>query len=159
AASLRTTSVSPTVGRRRKTTTARSTEFGRRSSRRQTVLTVLVHCARRFAPSRSIRASVSGWWARKTSRSKRMARRIGRRLFLQGAGGAIVALPVLTSLLPRSYAGGTPVRKRFLAIMSCSGQISKHWYPTYTPPGYQLTDTVFAGQGNCPDPLCNQDGT
>jgi hypothetical protein len=88
-----------------------------------------------------------------------MARRIGRRLFLQGGAGVLVGLPVLTSLMPRGYAGGATGPKRFLAVISCSGQINKQWYPIHTPPGYQLTDDVFAGQGNCPDRPCKQDGT
>ena len=88
-----------------------------------------------------------------------MARRIGRRLFLQGAGGVLVGLPVLTSLMPRSYAGGGTGPRRFLAVISCSGQINKQWYPIHTPAGYELTDTVFAGEGACPGRPCKQDGT
>jgi len=88
-----------------------------------------------------------------------MARRIGRRLFLQGAGGVVLGLPVLASLEPRGFAGGPTGPKRFLAVLSCSGQINKQWYPIHTPPGYQLTDAVFAGQGNCPNRPCKQEGT
>jgi uncharacterized protein DUF1552 len=88
-----------------------------------------------------------------------MARRIGRRLFLQGAGGVLVGLPVLTSLLPRGQAGGSTGPKRFLAMLSCSGQINTQWYPIHTPTGYQLTDQVFANYGSCPGRPCKQDGT
>ena len=88
-----------------------------------------------------------------------MARRIGRRMFLQGAGGVLVGLPVLTSLLPRGHAGGATSIKRFLALISCSGQVNTHWYPTHTPAGYQLTNDVFAGYGACPGRPCKQDGT
>src|SRR5262245_51870177 len=88
-----------------------------------------------------------------------MARRIGRRLFLQSAGGALVGLPVLTSLLPRGHADTSTGPKRFLAVLSCSGQINKQWYPIHTPTGYQLTDAVFANYGSCPGRPCKKDGT
>src|SRR5262249_55369371 len=38
-----------------------------------------------------------------------------------------------------------PAPKRFIAIQSYSGQIANQWYPTSTPAGYQLKDTVFPG--------------
>ena len=88
-----------------------------------------------------------------------MARRLGRRLFLQGASGVLVGLPVLTSLIPRGHAAPPAGPRRFIAVLSCSGQINKQWYPTHTPSGYQLTDAAFAGYGNCPDRPCKQDGT
>jgi hypothetical protein len=88
-----------------------------------------------------------------------MARRIGRRLFLQGAGGVLVGLPVLTSLEPRSNAQAASSIKRFFSLVTYSGQINKQWYPIHTPSGYQLTDTVFSGFGACPGRPCKQDGT
>jgi hypothetical protein len=84
---------------------------------------------------------------------------MGRRIFLQGAGGILVGLPVLTSLPGRGLAGVPTLPKRFLCVISHSGQINKQWYPTYTPPGYQLTDAVFSGYGSCPGRPCKQDGT
>lgn len=89
-----------------------------------------------------------------------MARRLGRRVFLTGIGGIALALPILESLLPRAArAGGVTPPKRFFSIVSHSGQLPKEWYPTHTPPGYQLTDSVFSSFGKCPDRPCKQDGT
>ena len=64
-----------------------------------------------------------------------------RRLFLTGAGGAILALPLLPSLLPRelravadAQADGVP--KRFVAIKTYNGAPVMDWYPRQAA-GYQ----------------------
>jgi hypothetical protein len=75
-----------------------------------------------------------------------MARRIGRRVFLHSAGGALLGLPFLESLLPREVAAqSAPVAKRLVAIRSCSGQFVTDWFPTATPAGYQLRDAMYGG--------------
>jgi hypothetical protein len=54
----------------------------------------------------------------------------GRRMFLRGAGGAALAIPCLTSLLPRrARAAYTPPR-RFVAMAADHGVIESAWYPT-----------------------------
>ncbi|MGE0789785.1 MAG: DUF1552 domain-containing protein [Sandaracinaceae bacterium] len=65
----------------------------------------------------------------------------GRRLFLTGAGGAVLALPWLPSLLPRALwakaeaqAGSIP--KRFLAIKTYNGTPVLDFYPRVAPSGY-----------------------
>jgi hypothetical protein len=75
-----------------------------------------------------------------------MARRIGRRVLLRSAGGALLGLPLLQSLLPRTLAAQTkPVTKRLVGILSCSGQFVTDWFPAWTPPGYQLRDAMYGG--------------
>jgi hypothetical protein len=69
-----------------------------------------------------------------------------RRMFLQTAGGAALGLPFLPSLLPRSAnadLGSAP--RRFIAITGESGQMVKDFWPTSTPPGYQLRDSAYGG--------------
>jgi hypothetical protein len=69
-----------------------------------------------------------------------------RRMFLKTAGGAALGLPFLPSLLPRSAKAdldGAP--RRFIAIMGESGQMVGDFWPTSTPPGYQLRDTAYGG--------------
>jgi hypothetical protein len=75
-----------------------------------------------------------------------MAYRVGRRVFLRSASGALLGLPFLPSLLPRTlHAQAAPVTKRFVAILSSSGQFVTDWFPAWTPPGYQLRDQAFGG--------------
>ncbi|MDQ3033024.1 MAG: DUF1552 domain-containing protein [Myxococcota bacterium] len=67
--------------------------------------------------------------------------RTSRRLFLTGAGGALLALPFLPSLLPRSMrsvarAGGADIPRRFVAIKTYNGSPVLEWYPTVAPSGY-----------------------
>ena len=64
-----------------------------------------------------------------------------RRLFLTGAGGAVLALPWLPSALPRALrqqvkAQATPPPKRFVALKTYSGAPVLDWYPRQAPPGY-----------------------
>jgi hypothetical protein len=62
--------------------------------------------------------------------------------------------------LPRELAAQPTVApRRFIALLSQSGQINTHWYPTHVPAGYQLRDDVFSGEGRCPGRPCKQDGT
>jgi hypothetical protein len=64
-------------------------------------------------------------------------------MFLTSAGGAALALPFMPSLLPRTIKAQPPApTKRFIGIMSFSGQFVSDWYPTHTPAGYQLRDTA-----------------
>jgi len=75
-----------------------------------------------------------------------MASRLGRRIFLRSAGGALLGLPFLPSLLPRSLSAQTkPVTKRLVAVLSSSGQFVADWFPAWAPPGYQLRDAMYGG--------------
>ena len=71
--------------------------------------------------------------------------RFSRRLFLRGTG-AVLALPVLESLLPRlgaAQSGADPTR--FVCVKSFSTQLIKSWYPTFQGNGYQLHNAVYGG--------------
>ena len=73
-------------------------------------------------------------------------KRLHRRLFLKGAGGAVLAMPFLESLAPRNAAGQTATPpKRFIVLKSFSTQLVQDWYPRFTGNGYQLKDTKYAG--------------
>lgn len=62
-----------------------------------------------------------------------------RRMFLRGAGGAALAIPFLSSLLPRSAtAAPDGVTRRLIAIKSYSTQNMVDWYPTLAGNGYAL---------------------
>ncbi len=70
---------------------------------------------------------------------------LSRRLFLGGAG-ALIALPALESLLPRSAtAQSASDPKRFICMKSFSTQLIKSWYPRFSGNGYQLKDDVYSG--------------
>ena len=66
--------------------------------------------------------------------------RIQRRMFLQGLGGATLAIPMLSSLVRReAKAGGAAAQPlRFIAIKTNSGQTIVDWYPTFEGNGYSL---------------------
>lgn len=71
---------------------------------------------------------------------------VSRRMFLTGAGGAMLALPLLESLLPRSAAAqGTTAPKRLIVLKSFSTQLIQEWYPRFSGNGYQLHDAVYPG--------------
>lgn len=62
---------------------------------------------------------------------------IKRRMFLQGAGGLLLAAPFLPSLLPRGVkAQSLGSARRFVAIKSYSTQLIRHFYPSYSGNGY-----------------------
>ena len=67
-------------------------------------------------------------------------------MFLKGAGGAVLAMPFLESLLPRTASGQamTPP-KRFIVLKSFSTQLIQDWYPRFTGNGYQLHDSKYSG--------------
>jgi hypothetical protein len=69
-----------------------------------------------------------------------------RRMFLKGAGGAVLALPFLESLAPRRALGqtATPPR-RFIVLKTFSTQLVSEWYPRFTGNGYQLKDSKYSG--------------
>lgn len=70
---------------------------------------------------------------------------LSRRLFLGGATGTLLALPVLPSLLPRfASAQATPDPKRFICVKSFSTQLIKKWYPSLEGGGYQLHDATYS---------------
>jgi hypothetical protein len=70
--------------------------------------------------------------------------RQSRRVFLRGAGGVMLALPMLESLLPRKLAAlGVPAPKRFIAFKSFSTQLIRKWYPAFEGNGYVLKDAVY----------------
>ena len=65
--------------------------------------------------------------------------RLRRRLFLQGIGGSLLALPLLPSLLSKeARATAPPLPKRFFAIKSYSTQNVIDWYPSRAVAGYTL---------------------
>jgi len=73
-------------------------------------------------------------------------RHLGRRMFLYTTGGAALGIPFLSSLVPTGMrAQEMPAPRRFVSIVSYSGQIAQQWYPTATPAGYRLRDAVFPG--------------
>jgi len=72
--------------------------------------------------------------------------KLPRRLFLKGAGGAVLAMPFLESLAPRNAAGQTVTPpKRFIVLKSFSTQLVQAWYPTFTGNGYVLRDSKYPG--------------
>jgi hypothetical protein len=73
-------------------------------------------------------------------------KKIPRRMFLRGAGGAVLALPFLESLAPRRAAGQTVTPpKRFIVLKSFSTQLVQEWYPRFTGNGYALKDSKYSG--------------
>ena len=80
------------------------------------------------------------------SDAKKKGTKTARRMFLKGAGGAVLALPFLESLVPRRAAGQTMTPpKRFIALKTFSTQLVKEWYPRFTGNGYQLKDSKYSG--------------
>ena len=74
--------------------------------------------------------------------------KIRRRLFLQGAGGATLALPMLSSLLGKQAAAAPAgAARRFIAIKSYSTQQIVDWYPTFTGNGYSLRNSGQTADG------------
>ena len=64
-----------------------------------------------------------------------------RRLFLTGAGGAMLALPWLPSLLPRAVRRTAEAQEdgpptRFIAVKTYNGAPVLDWYPRQAPQGY-----------------------
>jgi Protein of unknown function (DUF1552) len=67
-----------------------------------------------------------------------------RRQLLRGASGAALALPTLTSLLPRSaHAAPATTGKALIVIKSFSTQLIKEWYPTFQGNGYVLKNARY----------------
>jgi hypothetical protein len=54
---------------------------------------------------------------------------LSRRRFLQGAGGAALALPFLPSMVAHPRAQSVRFPRRFIAIFSANGQHDANWYP------------------------------
>ncbi|MDH5673028.1 MAG: DUF1552 domain-containing protein [Myxococcales bacterium] len=72
---------------------------------------------------------------------------IGRRMFLQGASGLLLAAPFLPSLLPRGVkAQSLGNARRFVAIKSYSTQLIANFYPSYSGNGYS-TRPYDSGDG------------
>src|SRR4051794_41067788 len=69
---------------------------------------------------------------------------ITRRFFLRGAAGALFALPLLESLLPRAMRAQAAIGpKRLIVMKSFSTQLVREWYPAFTGNGYALKDSVY----------------
>jgi len=69
-----------------------------------------------------------------------------RRMFLRSASGLALGLPFMPSLLPRGVkAVGLTTVKRFIAVMTQSGQKVADFWPAWTPAGYQLRDQAYGG--------------
>src|SRR6185503_8359085 len=65
---------------------------------------------------------------------------------LRSVSGLALGIPFLPSLLPRSVRAdvdGQP--RRFVAVMSQSGQMCADFWPAWLPAGYQLRDTMYGG--------------
>lgn len=80
-----------------------------------------------------------------------------RRWFLRGAGGALLALPFLPSLLSKeaaAQAAATP--KRFIVFKSFSTQLIKQWYPAFSGNGYQLKGSKYNDSRNDGSTLLTQ---
>ncbi len=60
------------------------------------------------------------------------SKKLSRRMFLRGAGGATLAIPFLPSLLPRTAWGqSAPVVRRYFTFVSAYGYgHHQHWFPT-----------------------------
>ncbi|MDX2051180.1 MAG: DUF1552 domain-containing protein [Polyangiaceae bacterium] len=65
-----------------------------------------------------------------------------RRFFLQGLGGAMLALPFLPSLMgdEKKAHAQNAAKKRFITIKSYSAQNIRDWYPSRAVQGYTLRD-------------------
>ena len=71
---------------------------------------------------------------------------VSRRIFLRGAGGALLAMPFLQSLLPRAaQAQAATAPKRFIVFKTFSTQLIKQWYPAFAGNGYALKDSKYSG--------------
>ncbi|MEZ4237429.1 MAG: DUF1552 domain-containing protein [Myxococcota bacterium] len=68
---------------------------------------------------------------------------ISRRHLLRGAGGALLAVPLLESMASRA-ALAQPPPKRLIVMKSFSTQLIREWYPTLRGNGYQLHDEVYS---------------
>ena len=85
--------------------------------------------------------------------------KIPRRHFLRGSSGALLAVPVLTSLWPRAALAAKPAPpRRFIAVKSYSSQRVIDWYPRFEGQGYQVRPFAagngqFDGSTICPDAL------
>lgn len=71
-----------------------------------------------------------------------------RRLFLTGACGAMVGLPLLESLVPRAARAQAQAPRRFIAFFECNGVNMQQFYPS-TDYG-SLTPESFAGRSLAP---------
>jgi hypothetical protein len=70
---------------------------------------------------------------------------LSRRIFLRGAAGAALALPLLESLLPRGLRAQASVApKRLIVMKSFSTQLIRKWYPSFTGNGYALKDSKYS---------------
>ena len=69
-----------------------------------------------------------------------------RRMFLEGALGATLAIPFLESLLPKVARGAAaaPI-KRLIVMKTYSTQIIFDWYPSLKGNGYILKDDKYTG--------------
>lgn len=74
------------------------------------------------------------------------ARKLSRRMLLRGAAGAVLAIPVLESALPReAMAQMAAPPKRFVVMKSFSTQLVKEWYPAFQGNGYALKNSKYSG--------------
>jgi hypothetical protein len=80
--------------------------------------------------------------------------KLSRRLFLQGAGSTL-ALPLLSSLAPRSAQAAGPI-KRFIAMKTYNHPVVSHWYPTFQGNGYMLKNAKYTGDKADGTTLLNQ---
>jgi hypothetical protein len=80
-----------------------------------------------------------------TRRGEEGGNRFPRRMFLRGAAGALMALPLLESLLPREAEAQTATPpKRLIVLKSFSTQLIKEWYPAFQGNGYVLKNTKYS---------------
>lgn len=63
---------------------------------------------------------------------------------MRGAGGALLALPFMPSLLSKEAAAqAAALPKRLIVLKSFSTQLVKQWYPAFTGNGYQLKNSKY----------------
>ncbi len=75
--------------------------------------------------------------------------KLNRRHFLMGSGGLALAIPTLTSLLPRKVAAQAAVQKRLVAMCTDHGGVfPSNMYPAM--PGGAQSTTLYAASGNLP---------
>lgn len=71
-----------------------------------------------------------------------MKKVLTRRSFLRGAGGALVAAPLLESFATRAYGQTAQYPKRFVVFVHPQGMIMENWTPTGSGTNFQLSEIL-----------------
>jgi len=67
---------------------------------------------------------------------------MSRRAVLRGAGGAVIALPLLDAMRPLRRAHAAPSPKKFVVFFSPNGTLADEWRPTLGPSGAETDFTL-----------------